>query len=407
LSNDLTPEKLSDMERQWINPKVIIGNTATGTYYYDRPRIVANIWEEIEKGNHVLLAAPRRVGKSSIMKYMSANCAEDYKCIFENIQGIDSEEGFYKEIYRLIKSCLSFKHKTGTFFHEFFKELKIEEFGLDKLKFGDRELNYLDAINHILPMLNSQKLKIVLFIDELPEVLHTLNKKNKKEEAGRVLKNMRRWRQEDQFKNFRLVLAGSIGIHYVVKAIGGRTVDINDFNNVEFESLTSKEAENYVSWATGNNATVQYDDELRNHLLSKIRYYLPYFINLMLDEINQKARKDNIDSITSLHIDEAFDRIVKNSDHFKEWKSRLFDYMPQADAEFLNEVLIHIAHRETISQQKLYDIANRHGKKNDYMDLVGGLEKDGYIVERVDNYEFISPFLKSFWKRNNRIYHEK
>lgn len=57
----------------WINPKIIIGNTATGAYYYDRPDIVANIWEQIMIGNHVLLAAPRRVGKSSIMKFMIAN----------------------------------------------------------------------------------------------------------------------------------------------------------------------------------------------------------------------------------------------------------------------------------------------------------------------------------------------
>ena len=63
-----------------------------------------------------------------------------------------------------------------------------------------------------------------MFIDELPEVLHSLNKKNKKEDAIVILKNLRRWRQEDQFKNFRIVLAGSVGIHHVIKLIEGRTM---------------------------------------------------------------------------------------------------------------------------------------------------------------------------------------
>jgi energy-coupling factor transporter ATP-binding protein EcfA2 len=75
------------MAIHWVNPKTIIGNTATGNYYYDRPNIISNIWDEIEKGNHVLLAAPRRVGKSSVMKHMVKTCPPNYKCIFNNIPG--------------------------------------------------------------------------------------------------------------------------------------------------------------------------------------------------------------------------------------------------------------------------------------------------------------------------------
>ena len=120
------------------------------------------------------------------------------------------------------------------------------------------------------------------------------------------------------------------------------------------------------------------------HLLSKVRYCLPYFINLMLNEINSKARKNNKPAIAITDINNAFEEVVKNSDHFKDWKSRLFDYMPLPDAEFVNEVLIYIAHTNAISKQKLYDIAIRHGKKNNYMDFIDDLEEDGYII--IDNF---------------------
>ena len=43
------------MSNTWINPNIIIGNTATGNYYFPRPQIEADIWSEIEKGNHVLI----------------------------------------------------------------------------------------------------------------------------------------------------------------------------------------------------------------------------------------------------------------------------------------------------------------------------------------------------------------
>jgi uncharacterized protein len=393
------------MTINWINPKIIIGNTATGAYYYDRPDIVANIWEQITIGNHVLLAAPRRVGKSSIMKYMIDNSIDNHKCIYKNIQGLGSADHFFQSIYELIKSCLNFSQKTSEWLR-LLKETEIEEVSLTgTLKIRERAINYLEAVNHILTKLQHNDIKIVLFIDELPEVLHNLNKNNKKEDATIILKNLRRWRQEDQFRNFRLVLAGSIGMHYVIKTIEGRNVDCNDLHKVKFEALTNEEAIEYIRWATGNSATIRYTEALMLHLLSKIRYCLPYFINLMLNEINSKARKDKNPAITINDIDNAFDEVVKNSDHFKDWKSRLFDYMPLPDAEFVNEVLIFIAHMNTISKQKLYDLAIRHAKKDNYMDFIDGLEEDGYIIEESNTYVFVSPFLQAFWKRNNPISH--
>jgi hypothetical protein len=394
---------MSNIIIPWVNPKITIGNTATGQYYYDRPHIVTNIWEEIDKGNHVLLAAPRRVGKSSVMKHMVTNSKPEYKCIFENIQGVDSQKIFFKTIYQLIKTCLNKGQRAAAWLQELYKEIKIEEVGFEGLKFGDRSIDYLEGINLILPKLNSKDVKIILFIDELPEVLHSLYKRNKSEEAISILKNVRRWRQEDQFKNLRLVLAGSIGIHHIVKTLEGRTVDINDFNMVDFDALTNLEADNYVSWAT-NGATLQYNFDLRQHLLSKIQYYLPYFINLMLDEINRDARKVNKTEISRGDIDRAFDKVVKSHDHFKEWKNRLFEYMETADAEFLNQVLVHIAHRGMVNKKKLHDIAVKHSKLIDYMELIDGLERDGYIVEQRGQFVFLSPFLQAFWRRNYPVY---
>lgn len=396
------------MQNEWISPKIIVGNTATGTYYFRRTQIVAEIWEEIAKGNNALIAAPRRVGKSSVMRDMVDNCPEGYKCIFENVQGIKSEIEFYKKMYELIISCLNRIDRTKNSIKEWWQELKIEEISIrdGKLKLGGNQLNYLEEIDGLLSKLNGKEIKIILFIDELPEVLHQLNKANKTDEAVSILKNVRRWRQEDQYQNFHLVFAGSIGIHYVVKNIEGRTTDINDFNPIKFDALLEHEAKEYVKWSTDNNATIQYDEKNSAYLLSKIQYYVPYFINLMLDEINKTARRNRNQLITIKDIDEAFDNVVKFSDHFKDWKSRLFDYMLKEEADFLNAILIHISHKNNISQQKIFDIATAHNKVDDRMELIDGLEKDGYIIELKGKYVFLSPFLKAFWKRNNPIYND-
>jgi uncharacterized protein len=396
------------MSNKWISPRIIIGNKATGDSYYHRPALVEEIWEEVEKGNNVLIAAPRRVGKSSVMIHMANNCPDGYKCIFESIQGIKSETAFYSRIYNLVIKCLSAIQKGKTWITEILKTHGIEEVSADgTIKFKSNQLNYLDEINRLLPKLSKREITIVLFIDELPEVLHNLNKAGKSEEAGSILENIRRWRQEDEYKNLRFVLAGSIGIHYVVKQIKNRTTDINDIKPVKFEALEGEDAIKYIEWATGNNATVKYSPELTTYLLEKTGQYVPpYFINLMLDEINKGAKKVKNTAISKNDIDAAFEKIIKESDHFKDWKSRIFDYMPADDANFVNTVLIHIAHRESISIQKIYDIAGRYNQVNSYMDLIDDMTKDGYITEVGEVYIFQSPFLKAFWKRNNRIYNE-
>lgn len=396
------------MNMEWKSHKAIIGKEATGSYYYQRIDVQNEIWKELKKGNNILLAAPRRVGKTSVMKYLTEKPEDGYKLMFRNVQGIDNETQFYKAIYDQIILCLG-KFKTNvSLIKEYFGKLKITEIGTSSFKIESNKIDYLNEINSLIPKLESDGETIVLLIDELPEVLHNLFKKGKNDIALGILKNLRHWRQEDGFKKIQFVLAGSIGMHYVVSLIGGRTSDINDLKKIYYHPLSDDDGEfdKYIDWVT-QDATIQYSSDLRNHLKSKIKYFVPYFINLIIDEIDNSCYKSSKYDIEEKDIDEAFVKIVKNNDHFFDWKQRLLDYMPKEDFSFVNEILIHIAHKGVISVQEIYDKSQKYGNEEGFMRLVNDLEQDGYIVEQDNKYVFISPFLKEYWKRDNPIYNEK
>jgi len=190
----------------------------------------------------------------------------------------------------------------------------------------------------------------------------------------------------------------------VVDIIEKRNSDLNDFGKmIDCTPLSDNEAYKYIDWAT-EGATVTYSAELKQHILGKTQYFVPYFINLLLAEINNQAKRANSEEITTQSIDIAFDTIVKNSDYFRDWKKRLQDYMPKEDFNFVNEILTHAAHKEHIILQEIYDKAVKHNKTADYIDFIDDLEKDGYIIEIEGKYRFVSPFLSAFWKRNNLIY---
>jgi type II secretory pathway predicted ATPase ExeA len=394
------------MSTSWVNPKIIIGNTATGDYYFPRPDIEADIWAEVEKGNHVLLAAPRRVGKTSVMQAMLEKCPENTRCVFQNIQGIKSEAEYYEQLYKLLLLCLSRFDKGKDWLKRFTDGLNITEITWDSIKFGDKKaINFEKAIGELLAKIAQNKVRVVLLLDELPEVLNNLHKQGRSTEAGNILNHLRSLRQNPDIRgHLSLVLAGSVGIQHVVKLIEGRIADLNDFANVPFEPLSRAEAGDYISWAT-QGATVQYTPAVREHLLDHVQHCIPYFINLLLDDINRNARKNKNAEISGHHVDEAFRKVVKNSDHFKEWKNRLGEYFPKAQSDFMHQILVCIAHEGRISVQKCYDLAAKHQlESTSYMELMRGLEHDGYLLEVDGHFAFVSPFLREFWKSDNPVY---
>lgn len=393
------------MTKNWKDPNFIIGSVAAGSNFYKRDDIVENIWDELKKGNSVLLAAPRRVGKTSVMQYMVEQPTENYKLIFQNIQGINSADAFFERIYTLLLNCLNGMGKTKKWLAEFIKAKSIKNIGPNGIEFETKSADFLKATDSLLTKINENDdiENIVLLLDELPEVLFRINNDDKKEDAKTILKHLRKWRQQPEMnKKVKLVLAGSVGIHYVVEIIEERNTDVNDLAKIDCKPLSDNEAHKYIDWAT-KDATVTYCDELKEHLLSKIQYFVPYFFNLLLDEINKQAKKANNSKITTQNIDTAFDTVVKNNDYFKDWKKRLQNYMPEADFDFVNEILIHTSYKEYITLQEIYDKAVKHNKTADYMDFINDLEKDGYITEIENKYCFVSPFLSEFWKRNNPI----
>jgi len=392
------------METSWKSPNIIIGQVATGNYYFVREDLENEIWEEIKKGNNILLTAPRRVGKTSVMKSLAEQSNADYKLVFKNIQGIKEEAEYYKMLYELILTCLRKSKRYLSQFGNYFKTIGITEITKDGIKIERRDIDYRAEINQLIPQLKNEN--IILLIDELPEVLYNLYKRGKGEDALNILNNLREWRQQNGFEKVRFVLAGSIGIHYVVNKIDKRPKDINDFNEKHCQPLDDKkgEFEKYMTWVT-KDATIQYDENLTTYLKQKINYLAPFFINLLLEEIDRECRSNNQRSITQDDIDRAFPRaITKNINQFSDWKKRLQDYLSEEDFDFVNEILIQAAYNDGISIQEIHNVALLNDKKNSYMEFIRDLERDGYIVKQNEKYVFISPFLKEFWKNDNPVY---
>ncbi|NQU86349.1 MAG: hypothetical protein HQ541_11360 [Mariniphaga sp.] len=386
--------------KKWIHPKTKTGDAVTGEYYLRRQKINDLFWSYIEKRSDVLFVAPRRIGKSSIMKDLVASAPKNYYCIYKNIEGATTKNLFYKRIFEMLIQRLSWTKKNIAFVTSWISKYDIKKIGKDSIELGKSPKVYQKEVFGLLNEVAKEGLIVILFIDEFVEVILNLRNKGNTEDAISILHELREIRHNSDLKNIIFVYAGSIGLHYIVKEIG-RPKLINDLEPLNIDPLTIPEAKQLINRLT-KGATIQYDKKNQEYLINKIEHLIPYFIQLMIAEINVIAFKNDSENINTDLIDIAFTSATKNTANFDDWVKRLKDYL-KTNYSFINHILTYCAHKGKINIQEIYDSAVEYEKNENYKELIDELVKDGYLYEKNNVYQFLSPFIKNYWLYKNPI----
>ena len=396
------------MKQYWIYPKTITGDAATDGRYLRREYINDEFWREVEKGNHILFVAPRRVGKTSVMKDLEATCPDGYACIYQDIEGVKTRNEFYRRLFELIVQCVERSpiKKAKEVVKGWFKKYGISEISKSGLKFTSTEVDYEKELRNIIPELANTDVHTVIFLDEFAEVINRLSKEGEQgqKDAVDILHTLREIRSDNDFRNFTLVYAGSIGLEVIIKRID-RPKLINDLHPIHIGSLSDVEAGELIHQLT-DEATIEFQDEAIAYLCRKLKHLLPYYIQLMIEQVDKIARTKQTPVVTSEMIDEAFDGVLKTNKNFDDWLVRLKEYHA-AQFPFINGILMHAAHKDRITLQELYNMAldEQYNRRDDYMDYMEELMNDGYLVEEEKNvYRFISPFLQQYWLKKYPVY---
>jgi len=387
----------------WKRPNTITGSAAEGSKYFRREDIEDRLWNEINKNNHVLFLAPRRVGKSSIVKFMANNNVHSFACLYEDIESDSSIQDFYRRLCRMTYVALSVVGKNKSWLSKWLKKWRITSIGKEKITIEKNDLDYRQEFFDLLRDLQVQKQKIVLFLDEFPDVLWKIYNRHGNGDAEILLNDLRTLRQTKEFKDvFVMVLLGSVGLSHIVKKVTGRTDKVNDLHKEYLSALKPSQAMAFLDYLI-KDATMQIDEETKNYLLTKIGHFIPYYIQLIIEECDDLLYEDQRPELTKPDIDKAYKILLKKHQYFEDWDSRLSKYFPHNYA-YLSEVLSVCADKDKLTIQEIYDIAVAHKNETEWKaDLDDILIADGYISDEDDQYQFNSPFLKDWWKSRHPI----
>lgn len=70
LDNKFIANYISTDNKFIARMKNIVGQTPRGADFFPRDAIINRIYRRLDAGSHIFLAAPRRVGKTSIMRFL-------------------------------------------------------------------------------------------------------------------------------------------------------------------------------------------------------------------------------------------------------------------------------------------------------------------------------------------------
>jgi len=379
----------------------IVGQVATGKYFFKRTEIIDSFWKTIVSGSNVLISAPRRVGKTSLMYYFKDHPKKNYRVIYIITESVNNKNEYYKKIFNAIFDTLKGIKKFSRNIAALIKSKTITSITKDGISFDNKKLNYYDELIKLIRELDLGQDKMIIMIDEFSQTIENIIEDENKRNAINILQSSRKLRQMPEInKKIQFVYAGSIGLENTVSRLNAMNT-INDLFSLKVPPLSSVQAKKLVKKILNGSELIIKKDEI-NYLLGKIEWLIPFHIQLILNEID-KVKTDTVSaSITNEIINRAFEQALEHRNYFEHWHTRLRKAFKQENYNFTKELLNYISEYNRIDSKKIFDMAVKHKIEENYKDIVNVLVYDGYINNNNDIkiYSYNSPLLKLWWNKN-------
>jgi hypothetical protein len=283
-------------------------------------------------------------------------------------------------------------------FYENLKTISIKKISTSGIEFDDgKVLDYAEAFERLVKEIDSDK-KLIIMMDEFAQTIENIIKYASIREAESLLKTHRALRQNPKITSKVIfVYAGSIGLESVVAKLGGMKF-INDLNSIKVSPLSKDEA---MTFAHSLYPLIKENEVF--YLLERIEWLIPFYIQLIIQEIHTICMEKSLDVISHETIDQAIERALDHRNHFEHWLARIKSAFEKDEFKFAKEILNQLSEHGTLESKEISNFADKYALLHDQAkEIIHALVYDGYINndENPKIYRFNSPILKLWWYKN-------
>ena len=379
----------------------IIGALALGNDFFDRHREISQFWNDLETDN-LLLLAPRRVGKTSILRRMEETATDhDFQAIFLDVSDCADEQAFVRRLYGAVLETklgdkLWERIKGSALGQTIGRVSKAGGAGFS-IEFKSEANDWARMGEELADALQRLDGRWLIQIDELPVFVLKLLGQPAAQQVARIrefLYWLRRLRLT--FPNVRWMLTGSIGLDTVTARLNVSDA-INDLRIVTVGAFSESTAHAFLT-ALAEAYHLDLPEDRRQRALTRIGWLAPYYIQLVFKQLRDQPEAD---------VDTAIDTLLRPEykGHFDYWRQRLELELGQPDAGQAGGLLNACARDPegatiaTLSQVLSAAIADPSLRQPHLRYLLDVLVTDGYLVEHELRYRFRFALLREYWLR--------
>jgi len=397
-------------------PSFIIGNIAKGEDFWNREDEITTIWKILEKDN-VLLKAPRRFGKSSIMNKLFECPNPGFIVFFQDTEKLSEPEEFITSIISQMLEKSFFQKHFRTFskmMNDLVSRIEVSAGydGMPDVRIKIKEslkTNWKEEGRNLIGHLKGYHERILFILDELPELIKNIERKRGKDTAIEFLQWFRSIRQMPELSNIRWLVGGSIGIEHLLQKIEAGTKTINDFSTYRVEPLLKEDGYNFIKALMKKEANIEkVSNSILDKLINTIGPPVPYFIQIILKESLYEMNRQGKKSLSNEIIDKAYNENVlgpTSRSYFEHYYERLKEYYDPDIEAIAKRLLTEIARKYEVKKTELFklfsQISKGKYKTDDFSYLMSDLENDFYISYKneSDSYYFTLKILRDWWLR--------
>ena len=393
----------------------ITGQAVIGEDLYGRESELELLWEKLEQGEHVLMLAPRRVGKTSLMLELRREPRENWDVFYVDVEGAEDSADclaaivaalaknpeyrwgiekipFAKTVADTLKSAFSFSEISVSI-----EKLRIElkgAIGRDWKRTADQLLDRLESLPD--PGRN-----LLIILDEFPILVSRMLKApGGKHDVEMLLSGLRRWRQSPQARGkVRTLIGGSIGLGGVLRRVALSGL-INDLAPFHLDSWNRDVAVKFLK-KLGDSYDFRLDERGVSRILDLLSDPVPYHLQLFFSTLRQSCNGDP-SRVSESAIERCFTERLAGSGgtpHLDHYAARLEIMLDADEREAARDILDHACRRRDGARISDIEEPARRGE-GVFLSALLNLESDGYVRLEGSYVCFRSNLLREWWRKN-------
>lgn len=385
------------------------GNFVVGDQFWDRTVEMALFTERLQEGAHILLTAPRRIGKTSLLKEFMGRNAAQWLCLYIDLQKAASPPDAvvelslaahqYQPVWDKVKSV--FSGLAGAI-----ENVKLGELSVI-LRGGLSAGNWQSKADQILDVLAAQDQPVVWLLDEVAILVNRMMRgpdyqvtPERVQDVDAFLSWIRAAAIRHQGK-LRIVITGSIGMEPLVRQVG-LSATLNNFTPFHLEPWTSEIAEGCLA-ALARQYQISFEPGAVDSLLTHLGVAVPHHVQMFFDHLYQAARLDETDTVTVEMVERVYRRTMLGTrghvelSHMEErLKQVLGPSLETLALDLLTEAAV-AGHLSTGAAEQLATLDCPTQWRSNLRTVIEILEHDGYLQSRDGGWAFASGLLKDWW----------